>query len=177
MNRGGAKARPFFMLTSRRDYLLRLIDEVGRLLARVVFKRRAGAHEDALAAVVQGCERLFNLEADQLFQLTPEQHFAMLADAASPELGRDKILLYAALNAEAGKIYDAMGRATMARASRLNALRLTLRVHLEFPPENPPLFAPAIADLRQALAEESLDADTQALLARVEAPPPPRASG
>ena len=81
------------MLTSRRDYILRIIDEVGRLLARALFKRRAGANAEALEAIVQSCERLFSMEADKLFQFTPEQHFAMLADAETPENGRDKILL------------------------------------------------------------------------------------
>ena len=53
-------ARPsslFLMLTSRRDYILRIIDEVGRLLARVIFKRRSGEQEEALQAIVQPVQR------------------------------------------------------------------------------------------------------------------------
>ena len=155
------------MITSRRDYLLRLIDEAARLLARVVLKRQTGAPEDALAALVQGCERLFELEADKLFQLTPEQHFALLADVETPELGRDRVLLYAAFNAEAGPLYRTLGRPTLARASLLNALRLTLRAHLEFPIQGLPAYAPDIAALRQALADEPLDPVTLELLTAV----------
>ena len=59
------------MLTSRRDYILRVIDEVGRLLARITFKRKAGADQEALETVVVGFQRLFNLDADQIFLLTP----------------------------------------------------------------------------------------------------------
>ncbi len=162
------------MITSRRDYLLRLIDEVGRLLARAVFKRRAGAAAEALEAVVASCERLFNLEADKLFQFTPEQHFAMLADDETAEAGRDKILLYAALNAEAGLIYRALGKPSLARASLLNALRFTLRARLEFPAENLPAFAPDITSLCAELAAEPLDAETQGLLATVRRLPPPK---
>ncbi len=157
------------MLTSRRDYILRLIDEVGRLLARALFKRRVGAHAEALEAVVESCERLFSLEADKLFQFTPEQHFAMLADGESPEIGRDKILLYAALNAEAGHIYRALGKPALARASTLNALRFTLRARLEFPAANLPSFAPDPADLQAALAGEPLDAATAELIAAAQA--------
>ena len=152
------------MLTSRRDYLLRLIDEVGRLLARAVGKRRGGAHAEALEAVVQSCERLFNLEADKLFQFTPDQHFALLADAESPEAGRDKILLYAALNAEAGHIYRAMGKPELARGSTLNALRFALRARLEFPVGDLPSFSPDIADLRAELGAEPLDVETAELI-------------
>lgn len=153
------------MLTSRRDYILRLIDEVGRLLARAVMKRRGGAQVEALEAVVHSCERLFDLEADKLFQFTPDQHFVMLAEGEPPEIARDKILLYAALNAEAGQIYRAMGRATMARASTLNALRFALRARLEFPVADLPAYAPAISELREQLSDEPLDAATADLLA------------
>src|SRR5215207_11650936 len=97
------------MITSRRDYILRIIDEVSRLLARVIFKRRSGADQDALQVLVQACERLFAMEADKLFQFTPDQHFAMLTEAEAPEVGRDKVLLYAALNTEAGHIYAKQG--------------------------------------------------------------------
>ena len=72
------------MLTSRRDYILRIIDEVGRLLARVVFKRRTGETEEALQTIVQACERLFSMEADKLFQFTPEKHYAMLLESEAP---------------------------------------------------------------------------------------------
>jgi hypothetical protein len=152
------------MLTSRRDYILRLIDEVGRLLARAVMKRRGDAHAEALEGVVHSCERLFDLEADKLFQLTPEQHYVRLTEGEPPEIARDKILLYAALNAEAAQIYRAMGRATLARGSTVNALRLSLRARIEFPAGSLPIFAPDIAELRQYLAGEPLDAATEDLI-------------
>lgn len=164
------------MLTSRRDYILRIIDEVGRLLARVIFKRRSGEQEAALQALVQACERLFSLEADKLFQFTPEQHFAMLTENEPPEIARDKVLLYAALNTEAGHIYTKLGNATMARASFLNALRLSLRAQTEFPAGKLPAYAPNVSLLREVLADAPLDAATLELLKAAERPSPPPAS-
>lgn len=158
------------MITSRRDYLLRIIDEVGRLLARVMLKRRAGDKEEALRTVVQACERLFALEADKLFQFTPDQHYAMLIADADPENARNKVLLYAALNAEAGQIYAKLDHDAMRRASFLNALRLTLRAHTEFSAENLPSFAPSVAVLRANLEDEPLDPETQAMLDKVTPP-------
>jgi hypothetical protein len=152
------------MLTSRRDYILRIIDEVGQILARVIFKRRAGADQEALETVMLGCERLFSLEADQIFALPPERHYTMLIEGEAPEIARDKVLLYAALNAEAGRIYARLGKAALARASFTNALRFTVRARVKFPAENLPDYAPRVADLVQALAGEPLDADTAALL-------------
>lgn len=161
------------MLTSRRDYILRLIDEVGRLLARVIFKRRTGQTEEALQAVVQACERLFGREAEQLFQFTPEQHFVMLAERETPEVARDKVLLYAALNREAGHLYTQLGNRPMARASFVNALRLTLRTRVEFPSDGMPAFAPDVGELLDALADTPLDPETSELL-KAQPKPAPR---
>lgn len=160
------------MLTSRRDYILRIIDEVGRILARVIFKRRAGADQEALEGVVAGCERLFDLPADQLFQLTPDQQYARLIEDAAPELARNKILIYAALNAEAGRIYQRLGREPLARASFSQALRLCVKAKVRYPTENLPDYAPKIPELVAALAGEALDAETAELL---KANPPPAA--
>ena len=157
------------MLTSRRDYILRIIDEVSRLLARVIFKRRSGEQEEALQAIVQACERLFALEADSLFQFTPDQHFVMLTEGEEPEIGRDKVLLYAALNLEAGHAYSKIRNSAMARASYLNALHFTLRARTEFAPGNLPAYAPSLAVLREALADAPLDPATAAMLKAAEA--------
>jgi hypothetical protein len=160
------------MLTSRRDYILRLIDEVGRLLARVIFKRRAGQPEEALQTVVQACERLFGMEAAQLFQFTPEHHYVMLAEGETAEIARDKILLYAALNREAGQLYTQLGNRPMARASLVNALRLTLKTRADFPSANLPDFAPDVADLLEALSDAPLDGETNELVrAQLKTPP------
>jgi hypothetical protein len=152
------------MITSRRDYLLRMIDEVGRLLARVIFQRQNRREQEALQSVVQACERLFNLEAAQLFQFTPDQHFLMLTQGESSEDARDKVLLYAALNAEAARAYLSLHNPAMARSSFLNALRFTLRARKEFPPDGLPDYAPKIPELLDALKDQPLDPETEEML-------------
>ncbi len=152
------------MLTSRRDYLLRIIDEVGRMLARVIFQREKGRQQDALQSVVQACERLFGLEADKLFQFSPDQHFAMLAEGETPEAARDKILLYAALNTEAGRVYRELANPTMANVSLLNALRFTLKAEKAFPREGWPAFAPSVEELGKLLQGIPLDPETTELM-------------
>jgi hypothetical protein len=152
------------MLTSRRDYILRIIDEVSRLLARVVFKRRGGESQEALQTVVQACERLFAMDADKLFQLSPDQHYAMLVEGEQPEIARNKALIYAALNAEAGRLYRQLQRPELARAAFLAALRVSLKARAEFPATPLPEFAPDIPGLIDALAGEPLDDDTAALV-------------
>ncbi len=155
------------MITSRRDYLLRIIDEVGRLVARIVFKRRAGADQEALEIVVQGFERLFDLQRDQLFQFTPDQHFVMLTLDEPADVARDKLLLYAALSAEAGRTYSKMGNARMAQATVLNALRASLKARAYAVSAPLPDFAPAVDDLiALAGGREALDPETREILDR-----------
>ena len=164
------------MPASRRDYILTLIDQLGELLAQAIAKRKktpltgtAQAHQ-ALQSVIQSCERLFGLEGAQLFQFTPDQHIAMLADGEAPEVARDKILLYSALCAEAGEVYATLGKPAVAQQSRLNALRLTLRARSEFPGGDLPLFAVEPAELLAALKGVPLDPETKQLVDRYSPP-------
>ena len=153
------------MITSRRDYIMRIIEEVGRLLARISAKRRKGDSDDAaLETVVFGLQRLFTLDADQIFLLTPEQHFDLLIDDEEPEIARDKVLLYAALCAEAGHVYTRMGSPEKARATFTTALRFTLQARAQFSGKDLPDFAPTITDLLSALQGEPLDPETAGLL-------------
>ena len=153
------------MITSRRDYIMRLIEEVGRILARVSAKRRKGdTDEAALETVVFGLQRLFNLDPDQIFLLTPDQHFDMLIDDEPPEFARDKVLLYAALNTEAGHIYLRMGNRAMARATFINALRFTLKARAKYSADGLPDYTPRVPDLLDALKNEPLDAVTAELV-------------
>jgi len=153
------------MITSRRDYIMRIIEEVGRILARISSKRRKGdTDETALENVVFGLQRLFNLDADQIFLLTPEQHFEMLIDDEEPEFARDKVLLYAALCAEAGHVYARMGSREKARATFMTALRFTLKARAKFSAEGLPDYAPNPSELLAALADAPLDPETAELV-------------
>jgi len=153
------------MLTSRRDYILRIIDEVGLLLRRVLQQRSSGRPEEALQSVVAACERLFNMEAAQLFQFTPDQHAVMLAEGEAPDVARDKILLYAALNEEAGRCYQALGNTALARQSYVNALRLTLKSQDSCQGIGLPAYASDPRVLLRILDGAALDPDTAALVA------------
>lgn len=166
------------MLTSRRDYILRIIDEVGLLLTRILQQRSAGRPAEGLQSVVTACERLFQMEAARLFQFTPDQHVAMLAEGEPPDIARDKVLLYAALNAEAGQCYRVLGQATLSRQSFVNALRLTAKARQTGPTDGWPAFAPAPAALLEELGGAPLDADITALLAAagLVPHPPPKSS-
>lgn len=149
------------MITSRRDYLLRIIDEVGRMLARVVFKRSSGAYEEALEIVVQGMERLFSLERHQLFQFTPEQQRLRLTLDEPPDVARDKLLVYASLSLEAGVVYGQLANSRRAHASYWNALSFALAADEYAVTTPPPPYAPSIDHLVSLIGYENLDAETR----------------
>jgi hypothetical protein len=150
----------------QRDYLLRLIEQAGLMLRRAIEQRERRSPQEALQSVMAGCERLFGLEAVELFRLTPDQHYAMLTAEGAPD-AREKVLIYAALNAEAARAFLQLNQPAHARQSFVNALRLVLQARLAFPADGWPDYAPREADLLAALAGEPLDADTAALLASV----------
>ncbi|QYM80711.1 hypothetical protein K0B96_08965 [Horticoccus luteus] len=149
------------MLTSRRDYVLRLIDEAGEFFRRALAKRQAHSPQEALEAVVAGCERLFDLPSEQLFQFTPDQQVLLLVRDEPTDVARDKILLYAALCAEAAGVYTQLDQPTLARGSLVNALRLTLRAQRDYAsPTALPAYAPDADALADQLGRDTLDDET-----------------
>lgn len=151
----------------QRDYILRLIEQVAQLLRRAVLQRQTHSPQEALQSVMAACERLFGMEAVQIFQFNPDQHVVMLAEGEQAETARDKILMYAALNAEASQCYAALAQPQLAQQTALNALRLTLKTRRDYPTpaEEWPAFAPKIDVLLKALGDAPLDAETAELLA------------
>lgn len=151
----------------QRDYILRLIEQVGQFFRRAIQQRERRSPQDALQSVMAACERLFGMEAVQLFQFTPDQHVAMLAEMEDGDSAQAKSLMYAALMAEAGRCYRDLGQPQLAQASFLAALRVTLKTRLQYPTEALPDFAPKIADLLAQLGDVPLDAETKELLAAI----------
>lgn len=149
----------------QRDYILRLIEQLGEFLGRIVHQRERNAPQEALQSVMAACERLFGLEAVQIFQFAPDQHVAMLIEGEPPENARDKVLMYAALNVEAGRCYAMLNQPKIAQQSFLNALRLTLQARQKFTAANEPTFAPNIAELLNLIGDTPLDPSTAELLA------------
>jgi hypothetical protein len=150
--------------TMQRDYILRLIEQVGQLLSRVVRQRDGNVPQEALQSIMAACERLFGLEAVQIFQFTPDQHVVMLAEGEEPEAAHDKILMYAQLNQQAGLCYASLGQPKLARQSFINALRLSLKARQQYPGFDSPTFAPEPAELLRLLGDTPLDPETTELI-------------
>ncbi len=126
-----------------RDYILRLVEQVGEFLARILRQKEEKRPQEALQSVMAACERLFGMEAVRVFQFTPEQQVALLMTGTTPDDGREKVMMYAALMAESAGCFDQLGQSEQARQARVQALRLIVNVWSEaFPQTAWPHFAP-----------------------------------
>jgi hypothetical protein len=141
-----------------------MIDEVARLLSRLMARGELVKPEESQLTLTLAFERLFGREAVQIFQLTPDQQYLLLGEGEPPDAARDKRLLYAALNAEAARLYDRLGRTELARASRLNALRFALRASQDCPNGDLPAYAPDPSALVTELGATGLDPETADLV-------------
>lgn len=106
------------MAPQRQDYLLRLIEELGRFVHEVLHGAEPRRAEAALPALVQAQEKLFARPVAEFVRLTPEAQVDLLADGESPATAREKCLTYAAILDYAAELYEAAGRPALALASR-----------------------------------------------------------
>ncbi len=106
------------MAPQRQDYLLRLIEELGRFVREALRSGEPQRAEAALPALVQAQERLFARPAAQFVELTPEAQVDLLAFGESAATAREKCLTYAAILDYAAELYEPAGRPALALASR-----------------------------------------------------------
>ncbi len=106
------------MSPQRQDYLLRLIEELGRFVREALRGAEPRRAETALPAIVAAQEKLFARPAAEFVGLTPEAQVDLLAFGESPATAREKGLTFAAILDYAAELYEAAGRPALALASR-----------------------------------------------------------
>lgn len=149
----------------RRDYLLTLIEQAMQVILRIAGLRESGQHAEALNTVVDSIEKLFGLTFDDLSLYSADQLFGQLTREESPENARNKCLIFAALNREAGLAYGAEGKASLALNAFHVSLNFTLRARVDYPGKDLPAFTPGVDDLLRRLGDFPLPEPTVRLLA------------
>jgi hypothetical protein len=105
-----------------RDFLLQIIEQLGRALAAILHHREEQRYEEALGTVGDTYDELLALSPQALARLTPGSAAALLGKGA-------KLRIYASLlQAEAAVLSAraAPGDAVLSAALRLRALRMSL---------------------------------------------------
>jgi hypothetical protein len=149
----------------QRDYLLRLIEEAAQVIARITHLREEGRPEQAVSAVIDSLEKLFGLTVPELGSLDTDQLYAQLTLEESPAHAREKCIIFAALNNQAGLAYADRDLPALAQPAFHLALVFTLRALTGFSRASPPAITPDIDVLLYHLEGFELPQSTLELLA------------
>jgi hypothetical protein len=148
----------------RRDYLLSLIEQAIQVLLSITFQRESGKQDDAVNTVVDSIEKLFGITVQDLAMLSADQLYDQLTREESPENARNKCIIFAALNYQAGLAYEAKGLKLLSQEALHVALIFTLRALVNFPKTDLPDFTPDAGDILRRLEGFSLPPTTTHLL-------------
>ena len=151
-------------MPERQDYILRLLEELGRFLAEVVKFRQTGHYEAALLTLLQAQERLFVRPVQDFMTRPVEEQVHLLVLGETAAIARDKCLAYANLLTEAGHTYRAWGQPALAQGAYQLALQVTLLAALRLPSADPAEPRARIAALRERLPAGELSDEVKQLL-------------
>jgi hypothetical protein len=154
------------MLTSRdrKDFIMRMIKEIMRMIAAMMGKKLEGDLGGALQLARTAQGTLLGPLADIAPRLDSVTAAHMVADA-------DILALWAEVVAEESDVHRRMGDEPAARAAEKRALELALEAHLRTTVDRPELLA-LIARLRPAVDEPALDLRHRNALAEMRTAPP-----
>lgn len=148
----------------QRDYILRLIEQLGQVIAHVAGLKQRGRPEEAEQLIDQTLRQVTGLSLEEVDQLAAEQLTALLqllrTDDPNEPTPADKLTAVAILLEEAAALVNG-GPTTDLRPTRLlKALQLHLTVLLQEEPTSPHAAA-GVGRLVEALAGYELPAPTK----------------
>jgi hypothetical protein len=120
----------------QRDYILRIIEEIGAVWAHMVMLRRSGKHDEARVELNQTLERLLGFNLRSLGEMPFEKLLATvrfsLSTRATPEETAGLLSLLSDLTREGADLLPEVGEDAMLRDGlRMRALQLRLAAVLE----------------------------------------------
>ena len=148
----------------RRDYILRMIEECIRALARINSLKQGQRWKEAADELDAEFKKLFGDGAQAAARLSETDLLARLMQDGPTHALRDKTLILTTLLNQAGDVAAAADRIEESRDCYLKALQLLLDVLARGEVFECPEFVPKVEMLKEALRETPLPARTQALL-------------
>lgn len=158
------------MPTQQQDYIVRHIQTISRLVARLRLKGKMLSEEDraevndALLLALQLQEKNFGRPAAEFLNLTADEQFAALCRAESKAAGHERCLTYVTLLRETAELYACRGSSDLALGARQLALFIALRVGLDHPADAPAVRS-TVENLLRLLDGAELHPPTRDLLA------------
>ena len=148
----------------RQDYILRMIEELRRVLAAIVALKAERRWPEVDATLDEQFRRLVGSGASDAVQLTSTDLLARLMEGASTQVVRDKIFILIVLFQEAGDAATAQDRLEQGRSFYLKGLDLLLEVLAVGEPADGPDFVPGLEVFVAAVKAAPLPPRTQAML-------------
>lgn len=148
----------------RRDYILRMIEEFIRALARLRSLKRGKRWDEASAALEAEFKRLMGDGAPTVARLSDTELLARLMQAGPTQAVRDKTLMLTTLLHEAGDVAAAEDRFEESREYYFKALDLLLGILTSADIMEWPEFVPRVEVLKESLQGTPLPSRTHAML-------------
>jgi tetratricopeptide (TPR) repeat protein len=150
----------------RRDYILRMVQELGEALRRVRKRVEAGELAEAGGELDDAFRMLMDTGAEAAAKLSETELLAKLTLEGPTHFVKEKTLILVALLQEAGMIQAEAGRDEEAQARWIKALNLLLTLRMQDTEFEFPEFVPKIDFLRDELCDATLPLQTLAALWR-----------
>jgi tetratricopeptide (TPR) repeat protein len=150
----------------RRDYILKMIEELGRILRRMRNKVDAQEYGEASADLDEAFTKLIGSGAESVSKLSETELLARVTQDEATLIVRQKTMLLIDVLQEAGRLYAAQGREEESNEALIKALNLLLTLQLRDYELEAPELVPKIDLLRSQLSEVELPLRTQAGLWR-----------
>jgi hypothetical protein len=150
----------------RRDFIIRMIEELGRALAQIRALRHGSQSEAAIQVIDAECEKFVALGVKGILGLSETELVARVSEGQLAQTVHFRTLSVVTLLCEAAAISNDEGREEEAREIHLKALRLLLEVLSREDPLEFPEFVPKVESILRALQSKPLPAETQTMLMR-----------
>jgi Family of unknown function (DUF6483) len=150
----------------RRDYILRMVQELGEALRRVQRRIEARALAEADVELDEAFQKLMSTGVEAAAGLSETELLAKLTLDGPTQFVKEKALILVALLQEAGRVQAEAGREEEAQARWIKALNLLLNLRMQDTEFEFPEFVPKIDFLRDELSDAELPLQTLAGLWR-----------
>jgi tetratricopeptide (TPR) repeat protein len=148
----------------RRDYILRMIEEFARALARIRALKNEERLDEASALTEEEFRRVSGLDSQALLRLSETELMARLIETEPAGAVREKVFFVTTLLKECGDAAATEDRIEDARTCYLKGLHLLLDSLARGNEFEQPEFVPKVELFVSALADGELPIQTQALL-------------
>jgi hypothetical protein len=148
----------------RRDYILRMIEELRQVLAGIVALKQERRWQEVQGTLDEQFKRFVGGGASEAVAFSDTELSARLMQGEATQFVHDKALFLVRLFQEAGDAAVAQDRPDEGRAFHLKGLYLLLGILGGEEPSEHPDFVPSVEVFTAALADAPLPAQTQAML-------------